>query len=97
MTASTPWGGNAARQVTCIACGETLARENAREYDRHGDRWIREGRSFEYFCKPCHRECCHRNRDGVEETLVAAGAGRADRGTFLEAFCELTAGGAETG
>lgn len=41
MTASTPWGDNAARQVTCIARGETLARENAREYDEHGDRWTR--------------------------------------------------------
>ena len=37
MTTSTLWGGNAARGVTCIACGETLDRE----YDEHGDRWTR--------------------------------------------------------
>jgi hypothetical protein len=96
MTTSTLWGGDSARQVTCIACGETIDREKAREYDKHGDRWTREGKTFEYLCKPCHREYCHQNRDGLEETLVAADAGRNDRETFLRAFCELTAEDAET-
>ncbi|WP_092894078.1 DUF7562 family protein [Halopelagius inordinatus] len=84
------WGGDSGRQVTCIACGETLDREDAREYDKHGDRWDREGKRFEYLCKSCHRECCQQSRDGLEEMLVAADAGRTDRGTFLRRFCEST-------
>ncbi|ESP89773.1 DUF7562 family protein [Candidatus Halobonum tyrrellensis] len=87
---STLRGSDAGQRVTCIACGETLDRGDAREYDKHGDRWDREGKQFEYLCKPCHRECCHRNREGLEEALVAAGAGRTDRKTFLERFCEVS-------
>lgn len=90
MPASTPWWRDADQQVTCIACGETLDRKDAREYDKHGDRWSREGKEFEYLCKPCDRQCCHQTRDGLEETLVAADAGRTDRKTFLRRFCELT-------
>lgn len=85
------WWRHSEKQVTCIACGETLAREDAREYDKHGDRWSREGKEFEYLCKPCHRDCCHQCRNGLEQTLVAAGAGRTDRKTFLRRFCELAA------
>ncbi len=91
ITTSTLWHDDSTRQVTCIACGEMLGREDAREYDKHGDRWDREGKQFEYFCKSCHREYCHQNRDGLEETLVAADAGRTDRKTFLRRFCELMA------
>jgi hypothetical protein len=94
-TASGLWWGGSDRQVTCIACGETVEREDAREYDKHGDRWSREGKTFEFLCKPCHRECCHQNRDGLEETLVAADAGGADRETFLERYCELAADDAD--
>jgi len=83
------WQSDSTQQVTCIACGETLDRGDAREYDKHGDRWNREGKNFEYFCKPCHRECCHQPRDGLEKTLVAADAGRTDRKTFLRRYCEL--------
>ncbi|MFD1588440.1 hypothetical protein ACFR9U_15765 [Halorientalis brevis] len=90
MPSSTPWGRDADQEVTCIACGETLAREDAREYDKHGDRWNREDKTFEYLCKPCDRACCHQPRDGLEATLVAADAGRTDRKTFLRRFCELT-------
>ncbi|WP_199243704.1 MULTISPECIES: DUF7562 family protein [Haloplanus] len=91
MTVSTLLGSNSNQQVTCIACGEKVAREDAREYDKHGDRWSREDKTFEYLCKPCHRDCCHQNRDGLEETLVAADAGRTDHKTFLRQYCELTA------
>lgn len=34
-------------EVTRIARGNTLARDAAREYDKHGDRWERDGKSFE--------------------------------------------------
>jgi hypothetical protein len=93
MPPSILWGSESDQQVTCIACGETLDREDAREYDKQGDRWSREGKDFEYLCKPCHRKCCHQTRDGLEETqtLVTAGAGRTDRKTFFRRFCDLTA------
>ncbi|WP_324662837.1 DUF7562 family protein [Haloarcula sediminis] len=58
--------------VTCIACGESVDRSAAREYDKHGDRWDREGKSFEYLCKPCDRTRCHSPRDGLEARLVEA-------------------------
>jgi hypothetical protein len=75
--------------VTCIACGAEVARSAAREYDRHGDRWDRTDKRFEFLCKPCHRECCHQSRAGLEETLVAAGAGETDRWSFLRRYDEL--------
>ncbi len=37
--------------VVCIACGNSLLREAAREYDKEGDRWNRRDREFEYLCK----------------------------------------------
>lgn len=89
--ASTLFRTRAAAQVTCIGCGESVPEDDAFEYDKHGDIWRREGKEFEYFCKPCYREYCHQNRDGLEELLVAAGAGRTDRETFLRQFCALLA------
>ena len=80
-------------EVTCIACGESLSRDDAREYDKHGDRYSREGKEFEYLCKPCHRDCCHQPRTGLEDTLVQAGAGTADRETFLRQFSQLVRDG----
>nr|WP_241881412.1 hypothetical protein [Halorubrum sp. Ib24] len=56
MSDSRVWGDDANQEVTCIACGATLDREDAREYYKHGDRWSREGKEFEYLCKPCDRE-----------------------------------------
>jgi hypothetical protein len=88
---STLFGTTTGEEVTCIACGETVDEDDAFEYDKHGDQWSREGKEFEYICKPCYRDYCHQNRDGLEETLVAAGAGQTDRETFLRQFCELLA------
>ncbi|WP_255150185.1 DUF7562 family protein [Halorarius halobius] len=76
-------------QVDCIACGATVARSRAREYDKHGDRWDRDGKRFEYLCKRCDDERCHRPRAGLEAMLVEAGAGEIDREEFLESFCYL--------
>ena len=90
------WHRATDEDVCCIACGETVARSDAREYDKYGDRWNRDGKSFEYLCKPCYRECCHQNRDGLEEKLVAADAGRIDQRTFLRRFCERAADDAES-
>ena len=74
--------------VTCIACGAECPRSAAREYDRAGDRWSRADKRFEYLCKPCHRDCCHQPRDGLEAALVDAGAGEVDDATFLARYCE---------
>jgi hypothetical protein len=74
--------------VTCIACGETVPREEAREYDKHGDRYSREGKQFEYLCKPCYRDYCHQPRDGLEATLVDADAGEVSRESFLRRYFE---------
>lgn len=81
-------------EVTCIACGEQIAREVAREYDKRGDRWDRHGKSFEFLCKACHRDLCRQPRDGLEERLTEAGAGERDRDAFLRAYRELSAEGA---
>ncbi|MFB6131846.1 MAG: hypothetical protein ABEJ44_00390 [Halanaeroarchaeum sp.] len=77
--------------VVCIACGERVSRSAAREYDKYGDRWDREGKSFEYVCKPCFRELTRQPRDGLESTLVGAGAGRVSDDEFFSRFASLLA------
>jgi hypothetical protein len=72
--------------VTCIACGSTVDRAEAREYDKHGDRWDREEKDFEYLCKPCDRERNRIPRDGLEELLVTCGAGDVSTEEFLGAY-----------
>jgi hypothetical protein len=81
--------GSREESVTCIACGDAVPRDEAREYDKHGDRWDRDGKRFEYMCKPCQGAICHRDRDDLGATLLAAGAGYADRTTFLRQFNDL--------
>lgn len=75
--------------VTCIACGETLQRSAAREYDKLGDRWDRRDKEFEYLCKSCYRDLCHQPRDGLEDVLVDADAGEVDREVFLASFARV--------
>ncbi|PSP31702.1 hypothetical protein BRC64_09125 [Halobacteriales archaeon QH_10_67_22] len=76
--------------VTCIACGETVSRPKAREYDKHGDRWDRDDKEFEYLCKPCDRERCHQPRGDLESVLEDAEAVTdGDRATFLSRYFEL--------
>ncbi|MFB6171700.1 MAG: hypothetical protein ABEJ23_04150 [Haloarculaceae archaeon] len=75
--------------VTCVACGTTLERADAREYDKYGNRWERTDKAFEYLCKPCHRDLCHQPRAELEGLLEAAGAGECSRETFLARYGEL--------
>ena len=56
--------------VVCIACGTSLPRSDAREYDKEGNRWERHGKSFEHLCKECYRGLCHQPRDELEALLV---------------------------
>ncbi|MFC6961274.1 DUF7562 family protein [Halocatena marina] len=66
------WGMRLGRaeHVTCIACGLTIVRSDAREYDKEGDRWSRSGKEFEYLCKACYRELNHQPRDELEALLI---------------------------
>lgn len=71
--------------VDCPACGITVERRDAREYDRFGDRWDRTGKTFEYLCKPCHRMMCQVPRTELEELLIAVGS-HPSHGEFLAAY-----------
>jgi len=62
--------GNDGTTVVCIACGESVPRSAAREYDKTGDRWERHDKEFEHLCKDCFRGLCHQPRDGLESLLV---------------------------
>ena len=75
-----------AHPVTCIACGAQVERSAAREYDKYGDRWDRDGKSFEYLCKSCHRALTKQPRSGLESLLDRAGAGRVTDDEFLRRF-----------
>lgn len=77
------------QEVTCIACGETLNRSAAREYDKYGNRWERSGKEFEYLCKPCDKASSHLPRDGLEALLISADAGETDTQSFLCRYLDL--------
>lgn len=87
------WGSRRSREtrVTCIACGDSVARSAAREYDKHGDRWERTGKEFEHLCKTCYRQLCHQPRGELEALLVEARAGAEydTQAAFLERYAEL--------
>ena len=72
--------------VTCIACGTAVDRDDAREYDKYGDRWDRAQKTFEHLCKPCDRTLCRRDRGDLEELLVEVGAGECSRDEFLSQY-----------
>jgi len=84
---------SASGEVTCIACGATVPRDDAREYDKHGDRWERANKEFEHLCKPCHRDLCHQPRAGLEALLVDLE--RRDRTEFLAAYGDAVEEAAE--
>ncbi len=74
------------RQVVCPACGRTVPRADAREYDKHGDRWDRREKAFEYLCRPCHDALCGYRRGDLEALLCDVGAGAVDRDRFLRRY-----------
>jgi hypothetical protein len=81
--------GSDRTDVICVACGTGITREEAREYDKHGDRWQRRDKEFEYLCKPCYREQCHQPRAGLEALLVESEAGECSREEFLARYAAL--------
>ncbi|MDS0475343.1 hypothetical protein [Natrinema sp. 1APR25-10V2] len=77
---------NRTETVTCLACGTERPRDEAREYDKYGDRWDRADKTFEHLCKSCHRELCHHPRDELEALLVDLEAGERSREAFLASY-----------
>ena len=89
------------RTVDCIACGTSVPRADAREYDKEGDRWERHGKEFEHLCKECYRELCHQPRGGLEDLLADVEAPDQSRAEFLTAYVaaveEAPSAGSEPG
>jgi hypothetical protein len=81
------WHRGADETVTCIACGETVPRSDAREYDKHGDRFDRRNKEFEHLCKRCHRDIDHKPRRDLEGMLVEFEAREDSREAFLAWYC----------
>jgi transcription initiation factor TFIIIB Brf1 subunit/transcription initiation factor TFIIB len=76
-------------RVVCVACGLSVERSAAREYDKEGDRWSRRGKEFEYVCKSCHRDLCHQPRNELEELLVEIESNASlSREEFLRRYSE---------
>ncbi|EMA51791.1 hypothetical protein C451_13596 [Halococcus thailandensis JCM 13552] len=68
-----------------------MRRSEAREYDKHGDRWERRNKAFEHLCKTCYRDLCHQPRDELEALLVEIQTelGSCSQETFLDRYEEL--------
>lgn len=73
-------------EVTCIACGTALGREDAHEYDKYGDHHRRDDRSVEYLCRGCYERLTHQPRNGLESLLETIEDETDDRESFLSAY-----------
>jgi len=76
------------KTVVCIACGDSVSRSEAREYDKEGNRWERHDKQFEHVCKPCFRGLCHQPRVGLEPMLVEIEADGLSQEEFLRRYVE---------
>ncbi|MFW6320924.1 MAG: DUF7562 family protein [Halohasta sp.] len=74
--------------ITCTACGASVPRSAAREYDKEGNRWERHDKEFEHFCKDCFRELCHQPRGDLEATLVEIEADGLSQTEFLARYLD---------
>jgi len=72
--------------VSCTACGDSVPRSEAREYDKEGNRWERHDKTFEHFCKDCFRELCHQPRGDLESTLAEIESRGLSQAEFLERY-----------
>lgn len=80
--------GRNRRTVVCIACGESVLREDAREYDKAGDRWDRRDKEFEYLCTTCDDGLCHQPRDGLESLILDIESAGLTQAEFLSRYVE---------
>jgi DNA-directed RNA polymerase subunit RPC12/RpoP len=76
------------RTVVCIACGDSVLREDAREYDKEGNRWDRRNKEFEYLCSECDDELCHQPRDGLESLVLSIESDGLSREEFLDRYTD---------
>lgn len=76
------------RTVICIACGDSVLREDAREYDKEGNRWNRRDKKFEYLCTDCDDQLCHQPRDGLESLLLSIESDGLSREEFLDRYAD---------
>ncbi|WP_129114479.1 DUF7562 family protein [Halegenticoccus tardaugens] len=74
------------KTVVCIACGTSVLRSEAREYDKEGNRWDRYGKEFEHLCKDCYRELCHQPRNELESLLLEIEADGISQSEFLRRY-----------
>ena len=74
------------KTVICIACGTSVLRSEAREYDKEGNRWDRHGKEFEHLCKECFRDLCHQPRDELEALLLEIERDGLTRDEFLARY-----------
>lgn len=63
-----------------------MARSDAREYDKYGDRWERTGKTFEHLCKACDAGLSHQPRIELEDLLCAIDAGGVSQAEFLARY-----------
>lgn len=93
VRSNTMWSGRREKKtVTCIACGDSLSREEAREYDKHGDRWDRRDKEFEHLCKPCFADHSTHSRRGLEDLLEEIETGGLSQERFLRRYEQLVDG-----
>jgi hypothetical protein len=76
------------KTVVCIACGTSVLRGEAREYDKEGDRWNRQGKEFEHLCKECYRELCHQPRAELESLILDVEEDGLDQTEFLRRYLD---------
>jgi hypothetical protein len=74
------------KTVVCIACGTSVLRSEAREYDKQGDRWNRHGKEFEHLCKECHRDLCHQPRAELESLILDIEGEGIEQSEFLSRY-----------
>jgi hypothetical protein len=81
--------------VVCIACGDSVLREDAREYDKEGDRWNRRDKEFEYLCADCDDEISHQPRDGLESLILSIESDGLTTEEFLDRYADAVADDAD--
>jgi hypothetical protein len=81
-------GSDEDRTVICIACGESVPRSAAREYDKTGNLWERHEKDFEHVCKDCFRELSHQPRSGLESLLIDIEGDGLSETEFLQRYLD---------
>jgi len=74
-----------------------VLREDAREYDKEGDRWSRRDKEFEYLCTDCDDDICHQPRDGLESLILSIESDGLSREEFLDRYTDAVEADATDG